>query len=204
MSYYNSIQSILIAIVLIFCGTHTTFAQSGPNVVKWVIEKKSTLRVDGRSNVNSFTCNINEYAGNDTIICAYDLSKSIKLSGKMQMDIVSFNCHSNMITKDLRKSLKASEYPKMVIHFLTLQWMPALHDTTEVIKGWVEVELAGVTKRFELSYSFTRGDSGNILLNGGRSFNFSDFKLSPPHKLAGLVKVRDDFDVNFELILKTV
>ena len=120
------------------------------------------------------------------------------------MDILSFNCHSSMITKDLRKTLKADEYPMMTIRFISLQFMPRLQNKIELIKGWVEVQLAGVVKRFELSYSFLQTGSADIQLNGGRSFRFSDFKLSPPRKFAGLIKIKDDFDVHFQLTLRTV
>ena len=77
-------------------------------------------------------------------------------------------------------------------------------DRIQIIKGWVEVEVAGVIKRFELSYSFSSDWPGHILLDGSRTFNFSDFKLSPPKKMAGLIKIKDAFDVNFKLILRTV
>ncbi|MEO6454686.1 MAG: hypothetical protein ABIN97_11460 [Ginsengibacter sp.] len=179
-------------------------AQSSANVVRWVIEKNSSLCVNGKSNVNSFTCNINKYVARDTISCETGSASPIKLSGKIQMEIVSFDCHSRMITRDLRKTLKANEYPKMTITFLTLEWMPGLHSEKELIKGWVEVEVAGVIKRFELSYSFSNDGPGHIQLDGGRTFNFSDFKLSPPKKMAGLIKIKDAFDVNFQLILRTV
>ncbi|MBA4139362.1 MAG: hypothetical protein H0X70_02490 [Segetibacter sp.] len=133
-----------------------------------------------------------------------DNTKQIRLSGELQMDVLSFNCHSSLITRDLRKTLKAEEYPKFIIRFLSIKSMPALQDKSELIKGWIEVELAGVVKRFELCYLFSKEGAGNIKLNGGRSFCFSDFKLSPPRKLAGLVKIKDDFDVNFQLILRSI
>ena len=195
---------IFITVGLMIASSPVLTAQSSHNVVKWVIEKNSTLRVDGKSNVNSFACNINEYNASDTISCITDSSSSVRLSGKIQMEIVSFNCHSRMITRDLRETLKAAEYPKMIIRFLTLQWMPGLHSEKELIKGWVEVEVAGVVKRFELCYSFSNDGPAHILLDGGRSFNFSDFKLSPPKKMAGIIKIKDAFNVNFQLILRTV
>ncbi|MEP6595978.1 MAG: hypothetical protein ABJA71_08520 [Ginsengibacter sp.] len=203
MFYNKAFPFIIIVTALFIVKTEMVIAQSSANV-KWVVEKNSTLRVEGRSNVNRFTCNINEYAEKDTIICFNQPSRSISLTGEIHMDIFSFNCHSSSITKNLRKTLKAREYPKMTIRFLSLQGMPALKNKTELIKGWVEVDLAGIVKRFELNYSFSRALSGYIQLNGGRSFRFSDFKLSPPQKLGGLIKVKDDFDVNFQLILRTV
>jgi hypothetical protein len=82
--------------------------------------------------------------------------------------------------------------------------MPLLSAKAELVTGWVEVELAVVRKKFELIYSFRETSLGIMRLNGGRKFHFSDFSLAPPEKFAGLIKIRDEFDVNFMLILKTM
>lgn len=203
MFYKLKFHYIIIVAALFFGKTHMCIAQS-VKVVKWLVEKNSTLRIQGKTNVNSFSCNINEYAKKDTIICIQNHAKPISFTGEIQMDIHSFNCHSNIITKGLRKTLKAEEYPTMTIRFISLQFMPLQQNKIELITGWVEVKLAGVVKRFELSYSFLQSGSTYVQLNGGRSFRFSDFKLSPPKKLGGLIKIKDDFDVNFQLILRTV
>lgn len=188
---------------LLFVVNGTAVCQTG-RTTKWVIEKSSSLRVEGRSNINSFTCSIKEYADRDTLICYNDPSRSISFSGEMHMNIQSFDCESSMITRDMRKTLKADEYPKMTIRFISLQNMPQLQKKTELIKGWVEVELAGVVKRFELSYSFLQSGSGYLQMNGGRSFQFSDFNLLPPRKFAGLIRIKNDFEVNFQLVLRTI
>ncbi len=201
---FKNFHFIILSAVLIMLTSPALKAQASLNAIRWVIEKNSSLRIDGKSNINSFTCNISDYDKSDTITCITGSIKPVKLSGKMEMEIVSFNCHSRMITRDFRQTLKATEYPKMTIRFLTLQWMPALNNEKEMIKGWVEVEVAGVVKRFELSYAFSNVAPGHIQLDGGHSFNFSDFKLSPPKKMAGLIKIKDAFDVNFQLILRAV
>ena len=175
-----------------------------PPIIKWAVEKNSTLRVQGKTNVNKFTCNIKQYAEKDTIICLGDASKAIRLTGELKMDVLSFNCHSKMITNDFRKTIKADKYPMLIIRFLSLETMPILGNNTEAIKGWVEVELAGVVKKFQLIYSFAKGPSNQIQLEGGRNFSFSDFKLTPPKKLGGMIKIKDAFDVNFMLTLQPV
>jgi hypothetical protein len=197
--------AILFIITAMFAGaTRLNKDLPAHHSVKWVVEKNSSLRVNGKSNINSFTCNINEYAARDTIVFIDELSRPIKLSGDLQMDVLSFNCHSSMITKDLRKTLKAEKYPKLNIRFLSLQSMPFLLDSTESIKGSLEVELAGVVKRFDVLYSFTSIGAGYIRLDGGHSFCFSDFKLAPPKKMAGLIRIKDVFDVNVQLILRSI
>ncbi|MEJ7830628.1 MAG: hypothetical protein WKF91_20630, partial [Segetibacter sp.] len=107
----KALHYIVIAASLFVVKTPGVEAKPITNVVRWAVEKNSTLRVNGTSNVNSFTCNIKEYLQKDTIILFNDPSKPKQLTGELQMDVRNVNCHSNLITKDLRKTLKAEEYP---------------------------------------------------------------------------------------------
>lgn len=196
-------RCIFFITALFFAGITMAIAQTG-KVVKWVVEKNSSLHVQGTSNVNHFTCSINEYRRSDTISCYDHASRFIDLAGEIQMDVLRFDCNSSMITNGLRKTLKADEYPTMIIRFLSIQYMPVVKNKAELIKGWIEVQLAGFVKRFELSYSFLQSGTAYIQLNGVRSFRFSDFNLSPPKKFSRLIRVKDDFDVHFQLILRTI
>ncbi|MGB8192402.1 MAG: hypothetical protein WCF67_10810 [Chitinophagaceae bacterium] len=175
---------------------------SSSKAVRWVVGKNSSLYIQGKTNVNRFTCNIDQYAENDTIICFGEPLKQVRLSGALQLNVSSFNCHSRLITKDFRKTIKAEKYPVLTIRFLSLESMPALQSESESIKGWVEIELAGVVKKFELNYSFSKTPSGSIQLIGERRFSFSDFNLLPAKKLGGVIKIKDAFDVKFQLTLQ--
>lgn len=172
------------------------------NPVKWAIEKTSTLKIAGKSNVNEFACSIAGYYQPDTISYMADAAdKAVRLNGHLELDVLRFDCHSTMITNDLRKTLKAEDYPRLVIHFLSLERTPSLQSKAQSMKGWVEVELAGTRKAFQVNYEFTKGANNTFVLNGKRNFTFSDFKLTPPRKLAGAVKVKDEFSVDFNLRL---
>ena len=173
-------------------------------IAQWVVEESSTLCVDGQSNLNHFSCSIDKYSNNDTILVTGNYSKPIRLSGELRMNVASFDCANSLITKDLRKTLKSDDYPVMTIRLLTLECMPSFKQECENLKGWVEVELAGIMKSCEIQYSFTKSNNRIIQLNGSSRFLFSDFKLSPPRKLAGLIRIKDDFEVHFQLMLKTV
>lgn len=170
--------------------------------MRWAVEKTSTLKIAGRSNVNEFACSIAGYYKPDTISYVEDAAgKAVRLNGSLELDVLRFDCHSKMITNDLRKTLKAEDHPKLVIRFLSLERTPSLHSTAQTMKGWVEVELAGTRKAFQVAYEFSKGANNTYILNGKRVFTFSDFKLAPPRKLAGAVKVKDEFSVDFNLRL---
>lgn len=194
----------LLPAILFMVGALITSAQSSGNVAKWIIQKNSILQVAGKSNVNSFTCEISKYDNADTIQLFDNNNKTIRLSGDLEMDILSFDCHSSMINKDMQTTLKADVYPQLKIRFLSLESMPLLRTNAEQIKGILEVELAGVIKRIEMTYCISRINDNYIRLSGSRSFTFSDFKLSPPQKFAGLIKIKDDFNVNFQLVLRAI
>jgi hypothetical protein len=197
------IKKVLVSILFIIAGSTNNYSQHASRPSGWKVEKESTLTVKGKSNVNRFSCNIDQYLENDTIIRLKSNPGSIQLAGSLSMHINNFNCHSSPITRDLRKTLKSTEFPIMIIRFVSIEKLPGF-SKHEVISGLIEVELAGVVKRFELLYVFSKEVSGSIKLVGGRSFCFSDFSLMPPKKLAGIIRISDDFDVEFRLSLKEI
>jgi hypothetical protein len=197
MEYF---KIMLAAFITVF--SHLNVVAQEP-VLKWAVEQNSSLRIEGKSNVNSFTCNVKAYSLSDTISCIAGPAAAISLNGHIKMDVTDFKCSNKGITKDLRKTLKSDKYPQITIRFISLESMPSLNKK-EIIKGCVEVELAGVVKRFELNYVFINNSPGYTQLSSGHNFQFSDFNLSPPHKLLGLIKVKDAFGVSFELVLRRI
>lgn len=170
--------------------------------IRWAVEKSSNLKIAGKSNVAEFACSIAGYYQPDTISYMEDeAGKAVRLNGCLELDVMRFDCASKMITNDLRKTLKAEDYPRLVIRFLSLERTPSLGGNFQTMKGWVEVELAGTRKAFQVAYEFSKGPNNSYLLNGKRVFTFSDFKLVPPRKLAGAIKVKDEFAVDFNLRL---
>jgi hypothetical protein len=74
----------------------------------------------------------------------------------------------------------------------------------EPIKGLVDIEIAGVNKRFEINYLMSKDEENVIHLLGSRDLNFSDFKLIPPRKLGGMIQTKDLLTVEFHLKMKTI
>ena len=172
------------------------------NPETWVIESKSKLKVDGKTNVNSFTCEINGYGRIDTLV--YNLRShtgNISVTGNMNVDVHSFDCHRKAMTKDLLKTLKADQHPHMKIKFISFSQRPIDLKPNEKMTGKVEIELAGVKRQFEVQYQLNRSKSQSLELLGTRQLHFSDFDLKPPSKLGGTIKVKNELEVEFILHL---
>lgn len=169
-------------------------------VVKWNIEKTSTLKISGSSNVHDFTCDVIGYATSDTIIFneSNNSVKQIPLKGLIKIDINSIDCHNFIITRNFRNTLKSKDFPFLVVKFLSLDHLPNLATNKDHIQGIVEIELGGVAKKFEILYKIQKNGK-YLILNGQRNFVFSDFELQSPTILGGLVRIYNKFNVEFNL-----
>lgn len=179
------------------------FKKSAASPVKWLLTKQCTLKVNGSTNINKFSCMIPEYAEPDTLTFYKEhKNEPVKVTGSMVLDVGKFDCKHAVMTSDLRKTLKAKIYPKLNIKFLNLSKYPDLYNREEAIKGTVTIELAGVVKRFEVDYSYVMSRNGNLRLLGTKQVNFSDFDISPPRKLGGMIKTNNELNVEFMLNIK--
>lgn len=174
--------------------------------VRWVVQKTSTLSIEGHTNVNRFSCSVNEYTEPDTITCLNTLSpndpQGIPLRGILRIQIEDFDCHNRVMTGEFKKTLKYKQYPQLKVCFINLEKMPFAGNNTGTIKGNVDIELAGVIRRFEIDYAFCRTDASELKLIGTRCFRFTDFQMEPPRKMGGIIRVNDELNVQFILYLK--
>jgi len=170
---------------------------------KWVVSESSSLSVNGSTNINKFSCVIPTYDQTDTLTMA-KVDKGVVLTGNIGLKIESFDCHNSIMTSDLRKTLKEKQYPRLYIHFLSLSEFPQLTTEPKSITGWVNIELAGTTKRVEIKYQVSMDDQKVIHLLGSQDINFSDFNLVPPRKLGGMIKTNDLLSVAFHLKIKAI
>ena len=171
----------------------------GSSKSKWVVLNNCSVKVNGSTNVNKFSCSINGYPNADTLLLNNITALPVAMYGRLSLSVNSFDCQSAMMTSDLRKTLKAKEFPMLRISFVSLDKYPALQPNPEYIKGIVNIELAGVAKRVEVNYKVSADKQQTIHLVGTQSIHFSDFNLIPPRKLGGMIKANDQLDVEFSI-----
>jgi hypothetical protein len=181
------------------------FKKAAADPVRWILTKQCTLKVNGSTNINKFSCVIPEYTQPDTLIF-YKESKNelVKITGSMALDVQKFDCRNPMMTNDLRKTLKAKIYPKIIIRLLNLSRCPDPALKEGVIRGAVTIELAGTVKRFEVDYKYITNGDRDLRLIGTKKVNFSDFNIDPPRKLGGMIKTNNELNVEFTLNIKNL
>ncbi|MBU0697459.1 MAG: YceI family protein [Bacteroidetes bacterium] len=197
---------LLAAVFILDSGFTPQSHQEIPSSKTMLVNKSGSLIVRGSTNVNTFDCIVINYCKPDTIVFhpSHSKTQTIDLSGDILIDIQSFDCHNSMMTAELRKILKAKEYPHLKIHFVSLAKCPTFNNQKEHIKGVVFIELAKVKKRFDIDFDFYKDENQNMHMLGSRDVNFSDFNITPPTKLGGMIKTRDKLGIEFHLQLKEI
>ncbi len=175
------------------------------SLARWVVERNSSLNIQGATNINSFQCDVTEYLKPDTLVYAQnDATKKLSFTNScLVIDVKRFDCHNKFITEDFRTALKADEHPSLKIVFLSIDQF-LNNCANQTVKGIVDIELAHVIRRTEISYTVKSLAGNRIQMNGSQSFSFSDFNLKAPKKLAGLIRTKDKIKVNFQLFFKTI
>ena len=194
--------------LLFFSLCAATFTRPSKEKMIWIVQKSSSLSINGRTNINHFSCAIAQYSEPDTITFqneeAPGRSSGIPLNGVLRINIGDFDCRNHAMTGEFKKTLLYKQYPQLKIIFLNLERMPDFTSQPETLKGQVFIELAGVTKQFEMDYTTNREDPETVELTGSRQLCFSDFGLQPPQKMGGLVRVNETLDVKFILCLRRI
>ncbi len=184
-------------------GMENPGGQESLAVSRWIIQSNSGISIEGKSNINSFICDVNEYLQPDTVTWLNADSRDAvnTLQGVVSIDINRFDCHQRFITSDFRKTLKACEGSKLKVQLLSIDKLPAGTNAGNV-SGWVDIDLAGVKRRMQVSYLVKPMGANQLELDGSRNLLFSDFNLVPPSRLAGLIKIEQEIRVKFRLCLR--
>lgn len=170
---------------------------------RFIVQPSSKLIISGKTNVNSFQCST-LYCGKDTLVLREGGPgyKPVFEKGYVGLDASAFSCGMKLMTNDFSKTIKANEHPSIVIDFISFERVPIYGCTEETFKGRLKISLGGVTNSFDVSCSIEVASNGLVHLKGGRNFVFSDFNLIAPTHMMGVVKVNEELDVNFHLVLK--
>lgn len=198
------IMKNLLAVLLFFSlSSFDSFKNTDKKPSKWIISETSSLIVNGSTNVNKFSCVILPSPKSDTVLVSNDKSNNIMLSGAIHISVSEFNCDNPIMTRELRKTLKEKEYPYLHIRFVSLKEISTINNQTKVIKGLIEIELAGKIKRFQISY-LLNANKNQMILSGTQAINFSDFNLQPPKKMGKLIKAKDKLEVALYLKMELI
>lgn len=180
-------------------------ASNSAEIETWEVLNYSTIEVLGQTNINNFTCKIPSYQKEkDMLHCEKKSDGKVNVKSILTIPVTDFDCHHRIMTKDLQKTLKASTYPNLFIYIKNFSELPSQFKINKSILSTTDIQLAGVSRSYKIEFSSTPIKNGYIEIKGETDMHFTDFNLTPPSKLGGTIKVKNELKVKVRLLLKRV
>ncbi len=149
--------------------------------------QKNSVVINGWTNIGTFKC-VNTNFQNSRSIYSFSGNKLPNIP----LEVVDFDCKNKIMTADFRKTLNHEKYPVLTIRFLNFSKSSATR-----FQATVEVKMMNVTRNYTIEFSEYK-DS----LVGNKRLKFSDFNITPPKKMGGMVYVKDELDLFFSLAIR--
>lgn len=187
----------LLLLCVIMCFSLNMDAQNGNEKRMVQILADSELTITGDTNISKFLC------GFDTR--RLERSKEITFSQqgnkyKFQNAVLTlnnqgFDCGNKAINKDFHALLRTEEYPTISLEIteLTVQ-------NNEQAVAKVRITIAGKHKSYTLPVQIV--DTPVDCFTGTLKLDINDFGLKPPKKMFGLIVVKEDIEINFNLTIR--
>ena len=171
----------------------------------WIVEQQSVLTIYGKTNINEFSCRLPSKKEQDTLfISSFTEKELIFERGKVKVDPTIFNCGNEFIKRDFLETIKADKFPYIYIDFLDIHFESDGKINLQKAHGNVSIFICGIKKPYEIIFNVERLPNGKIRLNGQKVLKLSEFNIKTPSKMMGLIKVSDEIEIEFQLMLSKI
>lgn len=195
---------LLLALTLLATGFRVV-GNRAPLSVRYMIEQGSTLSIQGTTNINTFECISRQSFGQQAVTLTTDpTTRSISFDHAiLNLRVKELNCDNNKIDADLCDALKADQFPN-----ITIELLDARLPKSDLDDDWTDITIVATLKitdqkrRIELRAKGKLISDGRYRFVAAKALKMSDYGVDPPTALFGLIKVKDEITINFNLITR--
>jgi len=157
----------------------------------------SELTIIGDSNIAAFQCEFdNSYLDDSQSISYSQNGNKINFSGAVLiLNNKGFDCGSKGINRDFHDLLRSDDHPRIL---LDLKEVILSSSTTGTAR--VGITIAGKERFYEVPVTIKSGVIAEF--RGNLRLNIKDYGLEAPKKLFGMIVVKDEIDIQFNLQVK--
>ena len=167
---------------------------------------EARLWITGSSNIRRFTCRADGVSGH--VALRADASSGVTLSGKntssapsLVIPLSQLDCGIGRMNRHLREAMRAAEYPN--VNFRLDRYDASVGDDMPTVHVVGRVAVAGVERPVVLDARLTADSLGVLHVQGVHVVRMTDFGIAPPRRFGGLLKVRDQIAVHFDVVPAT-
>lgn len=189
-------KSLLLLCLFLFLSLKI-MAQNGTEKRTVQILADSELTITGDTNINKFLCSFDTNRLQRTKDITFtNHGNTYKFQNAvLTLNNRGFDCGNKAINKDFHSLLRTDEYPEISLELteLTVQ-------NESQAAARVKISIAGKHKNYTLPIKIV--DTSIDCFTGTLKLDINDFDLKPPKKMFGLIVVKEDIEINFNLTIQ--
>jgi hypothetical protein len=187
----------LMLIAMLLFSVAFTNAQNGFQEKKVTVLPSSQLSINGDTNINKFECVFDTQYLKEAQKVHYSRKDSImNFTGAiLVLNTQGFDCGNKGINQDFHDLIKSDEYPEILLEINQVKLR-----TKEFGVATICITMAGKQKFYDVPINIKDGKIAQF--QGKLELNIKDFNLEPPKKLFGIIVVKDEIEIGFDLKVK--
>lgn len=159
------------------------------------------ISITGETNINMFS--LDQFVPDD-LICGAGDSRWIQLPDEelylIRIPVRNFEASNRIVYKDFLEMIDVKEHPYIHI-FMDESEFGMLFQDRSFFLPRIGISVAGTTRYYQVPCQVSNCIDGKISVSGHKTLKLTDFKLAPPQKTMGLIKVQNELIINFEFSL---
>lgn len=193
-------RRIPVALALIALSATASRAQS---TAQFAVGTASRVWIEGTTNVTGFSCaatavdatvDIDRGFGEDTALVKHVRAVQVKVP------VAALKCGRDQMDRSLRKALKADDSTDAYI-VASLTAEPLYSTDAATVNAVGTLAIAGRENRVRMNVSAVRLPDGSVEAQGEIPILMTDFGITPPTAMLGVVRARDRVVVRFAMRL---
>ncbi|MEN7547682.1 YceI family protein [Rapidithrix thailandica] len=183
------------------CILWICFAFTTDNPVKFVLTDQSKVILKGTTNINQFTClTANIFTYNQLQLFAKKNNKLFTFKGaEFFIEVTDLDCGGRVINNDLQKTLQAEKFPQIQLHLKQAEVVQALEGNRAKISTQAMISIAGQSKLRNIDLQVIQLNEDTLHIEGSHQILMSEYGITPPKPMLGLIKVHDPISITFDL-----
>ncbi len=156
------------------------------------------ISIEGATNINSFS--LEQNVPKD-LVCGPGDSRWLPIPEEelylITIPVRNFNANNRIVYKDFLDLVNARKHPYIQIFIEEEEFLKFFNGQMHY-NPVIGVIVSGETQKYRISCIVAECFNDNITIRGYKEVKLTDFKLAPPEKSLGLIKVHDELIINFE------
>lgn len=189
----------LICSILFLVLAHLIAAQARYSCV---FDKKTEIEIHGTSNITAFTFSQNgkEFLKNDINITLQKRGTAIRINeNQLEIPVNKFTSTNKPALLDFRKMMQSSKYPSIRITLQNIEVQADFKYNTPIqAKALAVIEITNIKQSYTIPFS-VYVTKNTISVSGNKQIDITDFDLTTPEHLFGLIKVSNNINIQLTI-----